>query len=170
MIGLAVLGFVGSVPAFAQTTEKRDTVSAHSPRNVFVTLKNGGYDAKFVPQKDDTPEIELTLSSGLVTLLFTDCDEETNRKCDTIILSATWDRKTPAPDSMIVEANSAHRYVSVWRDNEGDPVMQWWILTGKEGVPRKLFLKSIGIFEEVAKDFQEVVFEEVAEDLPEFEL
>lgn len=165
------LSFVSSPLVSAHEVNHENMISGHRPDDMLVAIKNAGYDAEFVSEKGEKPEIEVKFGSDWVTILLEDCDDDgAGRGCDTIILSSTWDRKTAASDTMIAQANLDHRYVSVWRDGEGDPVMQWWIYTGEFGIYRKNLIDSIVIFQGIAANFEENVFKNDEESPPEFEL
>ena len=62
-------------------------------------------------------------------------------------------------DSAIAEANQKFKYVSVWRNNNGDPVMQWAILTRDTGIAPALFLNALQRYLDIVRDYDEVAFE-----------
>jgi hypothetical protein len=75
------------------------------------------------------------------------------------VLSTSWDRDTPIADSVIAEANRNFKYVSIWRDEEGDPVLQWAILTRDTGIAPPLFLNALQRYLGIVSDFDSIAFE-----------
>ena len=67
-------------------------------------------------------------------------------------------RDTPISDKVITESNYNFKYVSIWRDESGDPVAQWAILTRDIGVPQPLFLNALQRYLEIVRDFGEIAF------------
>lgn len=147
-------------PALAQEPAPA-SVSANDPQGVLSVLKAAGYEAKLVERGEENAStyIEIETASGTHSVNFSDCDEAVPDFCETLVLMTWWDRQTPISDEAIAAANRNHKYVSVYRANDGDPIMQWAILTRREGVPATLFLNALQRFSAVARDFQDVAFE-----------
>lgn len=154
------LAFVAmaSVPAVAQ--QESATVSAADAQGVAEALRGAGYDIEVYGRDDETrAEILVTLGDDFVSVIFDDCNEAVPDLCETLVLSTWWDRTIPISDEAVAAANLNHRYVSVFRDEDGDAVMQWAILTRREGIPATVFLNALVRFIDVARDFDAVAFD-----------
>lgn len=136
-------------------------VKASDAAGLLAVLKQAGYNAKLEPRKgeDSNTLIEIITRDGSVFVNFSDCDEAIPDLCETLVLSTSWNRETPISDTAIAEANRKFKYVSVFRDEEGDPVMQWAILTGTAGIAPPLFLNALQRYQDVVRDFDDVAFE-----------
>lgn len=153
-----VLGATGPVQA---QESPLPMVKATDSKALLKILREGGYKAKFAEPDEpgESPSIEITMRDGPISVIFSDCDEAVPDFCDTILLSASWDRSLPISDVAVADANSKFKYVSVFRDDAGDPVMQWAILTRDIGVSQPLFLDALSRYLEIVRDFSEVAFE-----------
>ena len=153
----ALWAFCGAAAAQAQDTAM---VSANNPAGVLKAIEGAGYDAEFSPRGEDGTSAYIQVNTydinGVVR--FADCDEAVPDFCETLVLSTWWDRETPISDAVIAAANRENKYVSVYRDNDGDPVMQWAILTRREGVPTTVFLNALQRFVAIAGDWTETAF------------
>ncbi len=137
-----------------------DTIAATQPQGVLAAVVDAGYSATYFPRDQQGPAAISLEVDGLESFIsFADCDEAIPDFCETLVLSTKWDRTVPISDAAIVEANRQHKYVSVWRDDDGDPLLQWAILTRREGIPTPVFLDALGRYLSVAQDFWDVVFE-----------
>lgn len=158
---LAVLAGSGSVPLAAQDqpAQTSERVSARDAEGLLGVLKTAGYEAKLSRDEDDNePQIRVELSGGPADILFSDCDETITDRCDTLVLSVSYNRNLPISDRAIREANRNHRYVSVWRSETGDPYVQWALLTHEAGIESSLFLEALGRFSTIADDFGRVAW------------
>lgn len=170
----ACLATTGGLPAPLSAEDKpAPVVKATDARGLLTLLEQAGYDAKLEPRsdKDDVTSIAVTTRDGDIFINFSDCKEAVPDFCETLVLSSSWDRTTPISDSAITEANQKFRYVSVWRNEKGDPVMQWAILTRDTGIAPALFLNALQRFLDVVRDYDAVAFEgdapeEKADDAP----
>ncbi len=166
-LALGVLALAAGAPATAQ--EQPGMVKATDAAGLLKLLKQSGYKATLVPREDpqDSVSIEINTLDLFSSVIFSDCEEAVPDFCETITLSTKWDRDTPMKPEAVAEANRNFRYVSVWLDDEGDPVLQWAILTRDEGVAAPLFLNALQRYLEVANAFHEVAFEDDGEAAPE---
>lgn len=153
-----VLGAAG--PVRAQESQL-PTVKATDAKGLLKILREAGYKAKFEENDEPSkkPLIEIAMRDGPVSVIFSDCEEAVPEFCDTLLLSASWDRSLPISDAAIADANSKFKYVSVFRDDSGDPVMQWAILTRDIGVSQPLFLDALNRYLDIVRDFSEVAFD-----------
>lgn len=161
-VGIAASSIVTAVvPASAQDNvpDAPDMVTARNADGVLAALVSAGYEADLTYDEDSgRPTIDVELEGGTADVLFSDCDKTMAERCDTLVLSASYIRNTPISDSAIREANFNHRYVSVWRNGGGDPVIQWALLTRDTGIATSLFLDALSRFSGVADDFGQVAW------------
>ena len=160
IFGVAILTLLASPSLLAQD-HNRDSISATNAEGVLRVLENAGYDAELVERDEDNSRayVKIETGSGLASVLFSDCNDAVPDFCETLILSTWWDRETPISDEALAAANRNHKYVTVFRRNSGDPVMQWALLTRREGIPATVFLNALQRFSGIARDFRDVAFE-----------
>ncbi|MEM6475712.1 MAG: YbjN domain-containing protein [Pseudomonadota bacterium] len=155
----AAIALLFALPAMAQD-EAPERVSARDADGVLAALKGAGYEAELTRDEETgEQQIDVELRGGPARVLFADCDEEETRKCDTLVLSVYYIRNLPISDRAIRVANQEHRYVSVWRDGDGDPVVQWAILTQDIGVATPLFLEALNRYSDIIDDFGAVAWD-----------
>lgn len=137
-------------------------VKAADAPGVLKAIKQAGFKAEFKPREgdDSIASIEVVTRDGTVYVQFSDCEDAVPDFCETLVLSTSWDRESPIADAVIADANRNHKYVSIWKDEEGDPIMQWAILTGESGIAAPLFLNALQRYLDVARDFDEVAFKD----------
>ncbi len=166
LTGAALASALACAPVAAQNEAPGEpaaapsTITATQAQDVLAAVKAAGYEATFYDREgEDSAYIEIDVD-GLVSLIFmADCDEAIPDFCETLVLSTKWDRTVPISDAAIATANQQHKYVSVWRDEDGDPLLQWAILTRREGIPTPVFLDGLERYLSVAQDFWDVAFE-----------
>ncbi|MBD2841574.1 type III secretion system chaperone family protein [Erythrobacter rubeus] len=148
-------------PAAIAQDSAMPMVSAGDVQGVMNVLRSAGYDVELFERKDDedTTFIEIDTAIGVNQVRFTDCAPAVPDFCETLVLSAWWDRETPISDEALAAANKQNKYVSVFRASDGDPVMQWAILTRREGIPATVFLNAVQRFSGITRDYRDVVFE-----------
>lgn len=158
-LALAALAMGPALPAQAQEAAT-PMVKATDAAGLLKILREAGYKAKFedVTEEGEKPSIEVETRDGPVYVIFVDCEEAVPDFCETLVLSTSWDRDTPISDKVITESNYNFKYVSIWRDESGDPVAQWAILTRDIGVPQPLFLNALQRYLEIVRDFGEIAF------------
>jgi hypothetical protein len=155
----SIVGMSGAAPLSAQEKSAM-TVKATDAPGLLALLEAAGYEAEFFPRKDDdSASIELTTRGGTSSIIFSDCKDAVPDFCETLVLSTSWDRDVPISDSAIAEANRTFEYVSVWRNEDGDPVVQWAILTRDVGGPTSVFLNALQRYLDVVSEFDDVAFE-----------
>ncbi len=161
LLGASLITGAGLAAPLRAEDKPAPVVKATDPRGVLAVLEQAGYDARPKPRKDEESDtaIEVTTRDGDVSVQFTDCQEAVPDFCETLVLSASWNRNVPMSDSAIAEANQKYKYVSIWRDKDGDPVMQWAILTRDTGIAPTLFLNALQRYLDVVRDYDEVAFE-----------
>jgi len=149
-----------STPALAQDNPAFGVKATDAP-GLLTILRQAGYDAKLKERagEDESTSIAIPTRGGDSYILFEDCQESVRDFCETLILTTSWDRTTPISDSAIADANSRFKYVSVWRNEDGDPEMQWAILTRDIGIAPPLFLNALQRYLSIVSDFDDVAFE-----------
>lgn len=148
------------VPLKAQQTDLK-RVTATNMDGVAKTLRDAGYDIEVVErvEGENSAYINIDTGTGQIGVIFSDCNDAVPDFCETLILSTWWERDTPISDRAIVAGNYNNKYVSVFRRDDGNPGMQWAILTRREGVPSTLFLNALHRFAGIARDFRDVAFQ-----------
>lgn len=136
-------------------------VSAVDLPGVAEVLRTAGYEIEIHARSEAgaLARIEIVDGEDIATLIFNDCNEAIPDFCETIVLSTWWDRTLPISDEALAAANRNLRYVSVFCDKDGDPEMQWAILTRREGVPATVLLDALKRFLDVAREFGEFAFD-----------
>lgn len=168
-IGLALSLSALAVGAPATAQEPPAMVKASDAAGLLKLLKQSGYKATLVPREDseDNVSIEIGTLDLVSSVILADCEEAVPDFCETITFSTGWDRITPMSAEAVAAANRNYKYVSVWLDDDGDPVLQWSILTRDEGIAAPLFLNALQRYLEVANAFHDVVFENDGDAEPE---
>ena len=169
-IGFAALAlFLHAAPVAAQdkgegqakTPEAPTMVSATDANGVLAAVRAAGFDdVELIPRDgESSTSIRITNEELNSFVLFSDCDEAIPDFCETLVLSTSWNRNVPISDAAIAKANYTNKYVSVWRDEDGDPVMQWAILTRRDGIPSKVFAEALTRYLGIAQNYWDVAFE-----------
>lgn len=159
---LAALAGLSVAPAAAaqDAAQSPERVSARDADGVFAALVAAGYKAELKRDEETgRPSIDVEIDGGPGDILFTDCDDTIGDRCDTLVLSVFYNRNSPISDRSIREANRTYRYVSVWRNDGGDPVVQWALLTDDIGIPTPLFLEAISRYSGIVDAFGEVAWD-----------
>ncbi len=144
---------LAAVPASAQS------VKASDPMGMLRTLQQAGHQASLTTDTQGDPKIDIKFGGWNGSILFYDCDDQTNDKCRSIQLVAAFDRKEPMPFSMMNDLVRSQRFISMYLDDEGDPYVQWDINID-DGISRDLFLASVSDFAGRVDYVSTVVFAE----------
>lgn len=145
--------------ASAQAADPANTVSAGDPGSIVGLLDFAGYDASIAVDDIGDPMISTEMGGWPVTIYFYGCDENTHQGCDSLQLSAGFDREEPWNAQAAIEIAKNFRFASVFLDEEGDPYVRWDIFTG-EGIPSKVFLQSLRAYTQTLQDASELTFAE----------
>lgn len=136
----------------------RDTITAKQPAGIVIALLNAGYDAELSTDAEGDPLINFQGEGYKLNMLFYGCDETTHDNCDSVQLRVGFDRAEPwTPEQAMVIAEK-YRFGAVVLDEEGDPYINWDIVTG-DGIPASIFLDSIRRFEDTADVAAELIFD-----------
>lgn len=156
---LSAAGLLLSAPAVAQEPAA-PMVSANDAPGVLKALGAAGYDVELFDRSEEGKSTYIQIESYdlVTTVRFADCDEAVPKFCETLVISTWWGRNTPISDAAIAKANRENKYVSVYRDDDGDPVMQWAILTRREGVPATVFLNALQRFIAIAGNYTDEAY------------
>lgn len=139
-------------------SQQPSVATAADPQGLFNLLDLAGHEPELGKDDLGDPKIELKLSGYTTTIFFYGCDEETHTGCSSLQLQAGFDRKKPWSGTEALKLAQTFRFASVWLDKDGDPWVQWDIVTG-DGIPAKVFLQSINMFGDTIEDASEKVFE-----------
>ncbi len=151
---------VAPVAAQSEAAQSSERVSARDAEGVLAALVAAGYEAQLShDEASGAPHIDFDLTNGPGNVVFADCDETIADRCDTLVLSASFERNTPISDRAVRVANKNLRYVSVWRDDDGDPVVQWAFLTKDTGIAASTFLDAVSRYSAVIDEFYEVAWD-----------
>lgn len=159
--GVSAAALAGlNTPALAQDNPAFGVKATDAP-GLLKILRQAGYDAKLTERaaEDESTSIAIPTRGGDSYILFADCQDAVPDFCETLIFSTSWDRTTPISDTAIADANSRFKYVSVWRNDDGDPEMQWAILTRDIGIAPPLFLNALQRYLSIVSDFDDVAFD-----------
>ena len=143
-------------PQVAQAQDL-STISAGNPQGLVTVLEMAGYSPSLDADAQGDPKITLELAGYNTTIFFYGCDEETKKGCNSLSLSAGFDRKNPMTSEEAIEISKNYRFAAVRLDEEGDPYIMWDIYTG-DGIPAKVFLQSLHAFTGSIEDVSDVVF------------
>lgn len=148
-----------STPAAASAqTQQPSVATAADPSGLVNLLDLAGYQPKLGKDDLGDPKIELDLSGYDATIFFYGCGEKLHTGCTSLQIQTGFDRRKPWPDAEALKLAKKYRFASVWLDDEGDPWLQWGIVTG-DGIPAKVLLQSINMFRDTVDDAGDIVFD-----------
>lgn len=163
-IAAAALFAAGTMPAAAAAQEAdMPPITAAQPDLIAQLLEATG---DLVERRTDTygdPQIVSTFGGYQGTVDFYDCDEQTHLGCTSLQFSVGLDRAVPWDMAAANEAARTMRFVSLHLDEEGDPWIQWDVVTGKDGIPAPVFLEAYNRFSDVVVEIADLVFAEERE-------
>lgn len=145
--------------AGVQAAAPGNTVSAADPGSIVEVLEFAGYKAVISTDDLGDPMIETELSDWPTRIYFYGCDETTHQRCDSVRLQAGFDRATPWTGDEAIKISENYRFVATYLDKDGDPWLAWDIVTG-DGIPTKVFLKSMREFGDALETASKIVFAE----------
>lgn len=131
-------------------------VSARDPQAIVDLLDTTGFEPKLEKDSGGDPMISLKVGGYISTMYFYGCDEK-HADCDSVQLQASFNRKDPWPAKAALDVAKKWRYIAVWLDDEGDPVLTHDIVTG-DGIPAKVFLKGLNAFGDSLDEVANMVF------------
>lgn len=152
---LGALALTGAVPLYAQTPDQM--VSARQPAGLVIAMLNAGYDAELTKDDLGDPQINSEMLGYPLRIHFYDCDETTRSECESVQLVIGLDRAEPWTAEAALAFANQYRFAAITLDEEGDPFLRWDIVTG-EGIPARVFVKSLRRFEDTVRLAEEIVF------------
>jgi hypothetical protein len=160
-LAIALAAGTFALPAAAQQPPM--TVSAADPEGMANVLRFAGYPAEVVTDDYGDPQIDTEFSGWEGVIMFYGCDEETHDGCDSIELRVGFDRKEPMTLELLNEV-VASRFIAAFLDDEGDPWINWDIITGNdEGIPAPVFMQAVNEFSSGVEYAADLVFAEESE-------
>ncbi len=151
---VAAVGLVFATPSAAQAN---DVVTAKQPAGMVIAMLNAGYDAELATDDLGDPLIKSEIAGYPLRIYFYDCNEDTHEDCGSIQLVTGFDRKRPWTADAAVKFANGYRFAAVSLDGEGDPYLRWDIVTD-DGIPTRVFVKGLRLFEETVRVAAEIVF------------
>lgn len=139
MMALAAGALSMAAPAAAET------VSAADPESVAAALRAAGYPAELTTDPYGDPQIKTVFGDYRGSVYFYGCDAEAHDRCDSIQFRAGLDREAPLPLSRMNAILKKYRFAAIWRDDEGDPWVNFDVFTG-EGIPDSVFQGTLQAF------------------------
>lgn len=126
---------------------------------VAAALKRGGYTVEIKETKDGR-FIRSTRGKENYefSVFFYGCDANTTRNCKSVQLYAGFSPKTKPTLEALNAYASDNRWGRIYRDDDGDPVVEMDIDLEKGGMSEALFLDNLEYFEAVMDRFGEYVF------------
>lgn len=126
---------------------------------VAAALKRGGYTVEIKETKDGR-FIRSTRGKENYefSVFFYGCDANTTRNCKSVQLYAGFSPKTKPTLEALNAYASDNRWGRIYRDDDGDPVVEMDIDLEKGGMSEALFLDNLEYFEAVMDRFGEFVF------------
>lgn len=152
VLGLAALALCA--PALGQSPAM---VSAKNPAGLVTVLETAGYEPTLGTDDQGDPQIDLNLGGYNAVMYFYGCDEKTHRGCDSVQLRVGFDRKAAWTGAAALKLAQTYRFMAVFLDEEGDPWVNWDIVTG-DGIPAAVFLLGVGKFADVLDTAGEEIF------------
>lgn len=151
----ATTALLCSVAAAAQADD--GMVTASKPAGIVIAMLNAGFDAELTTDDVGDPLINSQVAGYPLQIFFYDCDEETHAECGSIQFVAGFDRKMPWTADAAIKLSNAYRFAAVTLDDEGDPYLRWDIVT-EEGIPTRVFVKSLRRFEDTVRLAEDMIF------------
>lgn len=145
---MAVLAVaLAAAPASLAAQQAPDSVSAADPEGMVRALRYAGYPVELDTDGIGDPMIKIEFSGWPGAVFFYGCEEGTHDGCDSVQLKVGFDRAEPMPLRLALDLAKDERFFSVHIDDEGDPWLEWDIVTGNgEGIPAPVFLKAVNYF------------------------
>ncbi|SNY57659.1 Putative sensory transduction regulator [Pseudooceanicola antarcticus] len=129
-------------------------VSAREPAGLVSLLQDLGYRAELDVDSAGDPIIHTSAAGVGFSLYFYGCLD--NRDCDSLMFSAGFDRDQPMTPAQINEWNRKTVVAGAYVDDEGDPFLESYMLTGN-GIPASVFEGAMDEWEYVLGDFLDFI-------------
>ena len=129
-------------------------ISAADPQGMVEALQDLGYRADLDVDSVGDPIIHTAAAGVSFSLYFYGCVD--NSGCDSVMFSAGFDLADPITPAQINEWNRQTVVAGAYVDDEGDPYLENYVLTGG-GIPGPVFEASVGEWEYALGDFLEFI-------------
>lgn len=151
----ASLAAIAAPAAAANVTADVDQVAAAMKRGGYTVEVKDTKDGRFIRSTRGKESYEFSV-------FFYGCDANTTRNCKSVQLYAGFSPKTKPTLEALNAYASDNRWGRVYRDDDGDPVVEMDIDLEKGGMSEALFLDNLEYFEAVMDRFGEFVFKGAA--------
>ncbi|MGG7567934.1 YbjN domain-containing protein [Rhodovulum sp. DZ06] len=111
----------------APAAQGADLIAAADPDGVVAAMQRLGYRAMLDVDNVGDPMIRSASSRIEFEVLFYDCDD--GRACRALQFSAGFDLEDAVPMELLNQWNASHRFGAAFRDEEGDPFLQYDVTT-----------------------------------------
>ena len=148
---LGVLALALSAPAQAEL------ISAKDPYAIARILKAENMRAIVHTPEGEAPFIESENDPDSFVIFFMDCDDE-NLNCKTIQFYTGYNNAKDTTWERINEWNRDHRFARVYRDDEGDTVMEMDLDLDFEGIPQANVKEALAIWLDLMIAFNAHIF------------
>ncbi len=152
---LALAGAAFGSPAAAQSSPAR--VSAADPEGMASAMRYAGYPVELGTDNVGDPMILTEFGGYKGGVYFYGCDPKTHTRCQSVQLSVGFDRQQPMDASAVNALSSRYRFAGIHLDDEGDPFVQFDIVT-LDGIPAPVFLKALDHFSWTVGEIGDAVF------------
>ena len=148
---------LASLMATSAQAQHTSMVSAGDPEGLVKALDDAGYDPVLGTDQGGDPKITMAFGGREGVILFYGCDENAKDNCDAIQFNVGFDRAKPWTAEEAIKLSTQFRFAATSLDDDGDPFIRWDVITG-DGIPRKVFLRSVLAFTNLVADAEQVVF------------
>lgn len=153
LVALAAAALIATGPAAAADSP----VDAARPDTVVDAVREAGFRAQLTEDDYGDPMIETSMAGVDILIIFYDCQD--HAACESLQLSAGFDRENPMLAQRVEEWNAARRFGTVSLDEEGDPYLRWDVIT-KGGISFEAFESTLRGYESTIGEFATFVFED----------
>ena len=153
-VGEEVLEELAGAEGMAMTA-----IRASDPQRMAALLVAYGLEVELTTDSYGDPQLITDFAGWRGSVDFYDCDPERNDECGSIQFNVGFDRSEPMSLEQVNKVMAERRFASVHVDEEGDPWVQWDIITGA-GIPAPVFLEAYERFAMQVETIADVVFEE----------
>lgn len=148
---IAVAASLATPAAAANVIADVDQVAAALQRGGYTVEIKETKDGRFIRSTRGKENYEFSV-------FFYGCDANTTRNCKSVQLYAGFSPKTKPTLEALNAYASDNRWGRIYRDDDGDPVVEMDIDLEKGGMSEALFLDNLEYFEAVMDRFGEYVF------------
>ena len=148
---LATAGLILATGTAGAQAKGDAVVEAARPDSVVAALQAAGYKAVLERDSAGDPKVTSAASGTQFTIFFYGCESHT--ACKSLQLYAGYSMKTKPAVGKMNEWNLGNRFGSAFIDKEGDPNLQWDIVT-QGGLSARLFGQIVDRWSSAMGGFQ----------------